>query len=122
MKVYYWLEKGREQVPIFLSQLNKIDTYLNDGYSLVKMDEEGHTEPISKEDMDVSIIRDPVLSYVPSDQVADMLQSLLNLMEASMTPAVALLSVTSTKSRVQTLFDEFKEKVDPIIETYKEPS
>lgn len=90
------------------------------GISFVAEYIDGSRQVVPWEDVNLSKIGTQNTIYVVmQEHFVPILESLVELMDTSMTPAVQLLSLTPQKNEVNDRFANFKEKAESLIDMYK---
>lgn len=115
--MFYYFGKNDQIIPLF--QGMEYEDLIDDGFGLYQRTDDGENIELSLDDLDESMFQKPVWAYIPSQDMIELIEKLLDLMSVSMTPAVSLLSLSPTKSEVQMKFEAFEELANNIIEEYK---
>lgn len=93
---------------------------VSQGYVLMVEYSDETRDYITPDEVDFSYMHKEETFYIVQQEVfVPLMKSMLELMEESMTPAVALLSVTGQKKAVNEKFEAFKEQMNNMLERYE---
>ena len=103
------------------ADLETLEEAQNQGMVLIREDSDGTRDFATPQEVYDWITRDTSMSIhiVQQEVFVPIMESLLELMESSMKPAVALLSVSGEKKTVNNKVDDFNSKVNDMLERYK---
>lgn len=103
------------------ADLETLEEAQNQGMVLIREDSDGTRDFATPDEVYEWLTRDTSMSIniVQQEVFVPIMESLLELIESSMKPAVALLSVSGEKKTVNNKFDDFKSKVNDMLERYK---
>lgn len=97
-----------------------IQEAINQGYVLMVEYKDETRDYIMPDEIDFSLLLHEETFYIVQQEVfVPLMKSMLELIEESMTPAVALLSVTGQKKAVNEKFEAFKEQMNNMLERYE---
>lgn len=113
----YFMQRDDLQLPLIKEVLQDVPFYLADGFTLFAEDG-GKQWEISLEEVDPQFLTVPDRPFVDSKEMASLIESLLELMQTSMAPAITLLPLPSVRSQVQADFDAFEEQAVAMIAKY----
>lgn len=101
------------------ASLDSLKAAQKDGCNFLVEYLDGTRETILPEDIDYSLLEHTqTINIVQQEVFVPMMNAMLDLMEESMTPAVALLSVSGQKKSVTSKFDVFKSLVEDMNDRY----